>query len=268
MADAVVGATQNTAPRVGFETSPIGVSAIPTAMSVSLPGLLDEAPPPVRKHLRGAEMQVPGPPQSATSVPPVQPRCAWPDARLQFPSFGPSSHSPTPSRSWSEQSKWLFGKPWIDVLSLHALGLVGSPGQPQPCATPGHSLLMLHAVPRFGPPRQRLPPQMAPMEAGGPLGQSLLSSQSSALTLLHVSQRHLLPAHRSSSGSRPLSVFIDRARLAAEIDRQGPDDPRLLRRTIEAGPTEVGTIRHLAVGIARASRRAGRRRRCPRSRRR
>src|SRR5205085_1580457 len=89
-----------------------------------------------------------------------QPRCACPDAMLHVPSFGPSSHRPTPSASGSEQSKWLFGNPKIVVLSVQPLGTVACPTLPQD--EPGHSLATAHAAPTFVPLRQRRPPQIGP----------------------------------------------------------------------------------------------------------
>src|SRR5512132_3318282 len=131
MDDEPVGPTQTTAPSVGWDTSFTGGSAMPMAVRVSVPRspFAVKVPPPVRKHFRGADTQLPAAPPQSPSL--RQPRCAWPDTTVQFESFGPAVHSPTPGVALSAQSKWLFGKPKSVVLSLQPLGFVGSPTLPQ-----------------------------------------------------------------------------------------------------------------------------------------
>jgi hypothetical protein len=72
-AEEPVGATQNTAAKVGIAVSFMGGSAIPTAIKVPVP-ILVPVKPPVRKHSRLVEMQLPIPPPQAAL--PVHPRWA------------------------------------------------------------------------------------------------------------------------------------------------------------------------------------------------
>lgn len=76
---------------------------------------------------------------------------------------------------------------------------------------PGHSLPLVHGVPTLPPPMQRRPPQIGPVGPGGS-GQSTLAAQGSALALLHVSQRHLLPGAPKQPG-----LSAERVRVTTSV---------------------------------------------------
>ena len=193
---------------------------------------------------------MPGAPHSATSVATAQPRCAWPDARLQFPSFGPRLALADAVQIRIRAIEVVV--PGLVVSSVQPLGLVGSPSRPQPQRHPG----TLAVGGTRGPDVRTAEAALAAADRAvdGPpagSGQSLLSSQTSALPLLHVSQRHLLPAASVQFGLAAVSVFTTVLVLLLRSIVRVAMIARRIRRTIETGPTEVRTIRNLAVGIAR-----------------
>jgi hypothetical protein len=165
-AEAAVGPTQKTDPRIGEAVSWTGTSAAPVATSVPVP--VDEGPlPPVGKHLRGAPSHVPGV-QSASDV-----QLRWACGPVHVNVMGPTAHSPAPSPSASSQAN----SSGDDESSMHDVGFVGSPGRVQ-MPPPGHSDVVLHGAPTFTPPRQRRPPQMGPTGPAGS-GQSALAPHGS-----------------------------------------------------------------------------------------
>ena len=152
--EAPVGATQNTAPRVGFEASPIGVSDIPTAVMLLVP--TSPVRPPVRKQLRLNDWQLLRPPPQSASV--VHPRCGWLEAAVQLLSRGPRSHVPSPS------PPSVHSRLGVLVSSEHVFDAVLAPGWPHTPEhdadtqePPGHDELSVQRAPLFAPPWQFLP---------------------------------------------------------------------------------------------------------------